>query len=266
VAFAECLKQAGLNMRGGQAVRMIDLPADAGADLGAFQCLHGFNEPAALAEAVKKAAKENHGHAGPEFVRRLLAMPDRDKTLRAIFEKMRAALTPDKAAPEVARAVKRFALIATAGELATRWGFFEGCAKGGAESLLAVRFCLDAWLTARGGAGSLAEVQARDRLLDFIGKHGARFQDRRASGDERPVLNRAGFRETMVTGETVYYILPDVFQNEICSGLSHTQAARTLADMRILKRGDGKNLARNETLPELGRRRVYVVSLPQGDG
>jgi uncharacterized protein (DUF927 family) len=264
-SFADTLRQAGVNIRGGQAVRMTDIPADGGAGLGVFQCLHDFESPAALAEALKTAAKENHGWAGPEFVRRLLALPDRDKTLRAIFDRMRAALTPEKAAPEVGRAARRFALIATAGELASRWGFFDGLAPSGAESLMAVKYCLDAWLAARGGAGSLEAVQARERLLDFIGEHGARFQDKTAAGNGPPVLNRVGFKETILsTGETVYYILPDVFQNKIYAGLNHTQAALALADFGILKRGDGNHLACNETLPGMGRRRAYVVTLPKG--
>ena len=265
IPFSIALKQAGENQKAGQAVRMIDIPADAGMGLGAFQCLHGLSGPAALSEAIKKAAKENYGWAGPEFVRRLLAMSDRDKTLKALFEKMKAALTQEKAAPEVDRAVKRFALIATAGELATRWGFFEGLAQDGAESFFAVKFCLDAWLAARGGTGCHDEVQAEARLLDFIGRNGARFQDMTAGGDDRPVINRAGFRKAFSTGETEYYIFPDVFQNEICAGLGHVQAARTLADLSILKRGEGRNLARNMRLPGLGVRRVYDVSLPDNE-
>jgi putative DNA primase/helicase len=266
ISFSDALKQAGANIRGGQAGRLIDLSADAGAGLGAFQCLHGFDGPASLSEAIKKTAKENHGWAGPEFVRRLLAMPDRDRKLMAIFSKMRQSLTPDQAAPEVARAVKRFALIATAGALASRWGFFDGLAQDDGESIMAVQHCLKAWLSSRGGAGSLTEVQALERLYDFIGKHGARFQDKNAGTDDRPLLNRAGFRENLSTGETVYYIFPDNFNNEICAGLHPVQAARTLADMGILKRGELNHLKRKERLPDLGLQRVYVVGLPGGGG
>lgn len=267
LSFAEALKQAGESIRGGQAVRMIDLAADAGAGLGAFQCLHGFDRPAALSEAIKKTAKENHGWAGPEFVRQLLAMPNRDKDLMAIFERMRQSLTPDKAAPEVARAVKRFAMIATAGALASRWGFFDGLAQDDGESSMAVQHCLKAWLSSRGGAGSLAEVQALERLLDFISRHGARFQELNECGglkDDRLVPNCAGFR-TLIAGETEYYIFPDTFKNEICAGLSAVQAARTLADMGILKRGEDRHIVQYKTLPGLSRSRIYVAVLPNGD-
>jgi uncharacterized protein (DUF927 family) len=78
-------------------------------------------------------------------------------------------------------------------------------------------------------------------------------------------MNRAGFRETLSTGETEYYILPAVFQNEICAGLSHVQAARSLAEAGLLKRGEGRHVAQYKTLPEMGLRRVYVVSLPNDD-
>ena len=264
--FAESLKMAGFPIKGGQAVRVIDLPADAGVGLGVFQCLHEFAGPAALAEAIKKAARENYGHAGPEFVRSLLLLPkpDREKTVAGIFKKKVETLTPPGAAPEVARAVRRFALVATAGELASRWGFFEGLAPDGGESLLAAAACRDAWLAARGGAGSLAEVQAKERLFDFLGAHGGRFQDRKPGGDDRPVLNRAGFRETL-NKATEYFIFPDVFQHEICDGLNHSQVAGALAEAGILKRGDGRHLTDKVVLPGLGRRRVFVVRLFGGD-
>jgi uncharacterized protein (DUF927 family) len=50
------LAEAGLRTRPGQDVRMIDLSADAGADMGVFQNLHDFPSAAALAEHLRAAA------------------------------------------------------------------------------------------------------------------------------------------------------------------------------------------------------------------
>jgi hypothetical protein len=54
----------------------------------------------------------------------------------------------------------------------------------------------------------------------------------------------------------------------IVAGLDATHAAQVLADKGWLRRGEGKNLARRETVPGLGRPRLYVVTsaILHGDG
>ena len=58
--------------RAGQAVRIVDIPADAGKGFGAFDSAGDFGGPKLLADAIKKAARSAFGTAGPAFVARLL--------------------------------------------------------------------------------------------------------------------------------------------------------------------------------------------------
>jgi putative DNA primase/helicase len=56
VTFADRLREVGRSARAGQEVRLVDLPADAGAGLGLFEHLHSFAAPAALADHLRQAA------------------------------------------------------------------------------------------------------------------------------------------------------------------------------------------------------------------
>ena len=70
VGLAQKLAEAGLRVRAGQLVRLIEIPADAGAGRGVFENLHGFDNGAALADELKQATAQHTGHAGPAFVKR----------------------------------------------------------------------------------------------------------------------------------------------------------------------------------------------------
>ncbi|MCJ2070596.1 DUF927 domain-containing protein, partial [Methylobacterium sp. J-030] len=58
----------------GQAVRLLDVPADAGRGFGLFDHAGPEGDPARLAEALQKAALSAYGEAGPAFVRALMDM------------------------------------------------------------------------------------------------------------------------------------------------------------------------------------------------
>ncbi len=46
----------------GQQVRVVDIPGDAGAELGAFEELHGFDDAGTLSAHLRAAAGQNYGH------------------------------------------------------------------------------------------------------------------------------------------------------------------------------------------------------------
>jgi uncharacterized protein (DUF927 family) len=64
VTLAQKMGEAGKRTTAGLEVRLVNLPADAGAGMGVFQTLHGMDSAAALAEALRDAARAHHGHAG----------------------------------------------------------------------------------------------------------------------------------------------------------------------------------------------------------
>jgi hypothetical protein len=84
--------------------------------------------------------------------------------------------------------------------------------------------------------------------------HGdARFEPVSKGDDDRPVINRAGWRE----GGT-FYIAADVWR-DIHKGADPSRAARHRRDAGFLPRGVGKNVAARAPRGSRGRPRAYAV-------
>lgn len=89
----------------------------------------------------------------------------------------------------------------------------------------------------------------------------ARLQTWHAKPDEWVTVNRAGFRRAEGQGtEQTYYLLPETFDQEICTGFDPRQVAQLLASLGALKRPkEGNRLKCKERLPEIGLTWCYVV-------
>ena len=237
----------------GQAVRVVDVPADAGAGRGLFEDLHGQDSGRAFADSLKDAAREHYGTAGREWLRLLVdGADDYAAAVKNTREQFRREHMKAEAAGQVARVADRFGLVAGAGELAAVLGLVPW-PKG--EAYTAAGVCFEAWLTERGGTGP-QEVEAGIRaVLDYIGAHGAaRFET--FEGSERSVPNRAGFFRPNGAG-TDYYLLPAAWR-EALAGHSPGLVAAAMAERGLLKTEDGKHSIRVR-VPSIGRLRVYHV-------
>lgn len=73
VGLVEKLNEIGHQVRAGQEVRVLDVPADAGAGLGAFEQLHGSADGAAFANRIKQATATHCAHAAHAFLERITA-------------------------------------------------------------------------------------------------------------------------------------------------------------------------------------------------
>jgi uncharacterized protein (DUF927 family) len=263
ITLAEHGEHLGKRTKVGAEIRLVNIPVDAGAGMGIFESLHGFQTADGFARHLKDAAKSIYG--GPirallEFVvANRIGVEDRIKNLRANF--LEQHLPPNSSA-EVMRAAGRFALAGIAGDLATEVGL-TGWQPG--EATTAAACCLSEWILARGTVGS-GEVEAALRQVRaFIEAHGAsRFQSvhpRLTSvGEEIPerVPNRAGFKREDAKGQTEYLVLPEVFRTEVCAGFDYRIVARALADRGYLVCESGR-LMLKPRLPELGTAWVYAI-------
>ena len=260
--LAEKIAEEGGKVQAGQAVRLIDIPADSGAGMGIFENLHGHESPQAFADALKLAALSHYGHAARAFISLV------QERRQEIQEEMPTGLSSiaggfdlGNVSGQVARVAKRFALCAIAGEMATEGGLLPW-EKG--QAFEAVKKCFVAWLTYRGGAGPAEDSAILEQVRLFIEQHGSsRFQD--IGTPAATCINRVGFRRELSEG-TEFYILPESFKAEVCKGYSHMHAAAVLLDKGLLMRGDSGSLTRRPPvdLPEFGRKRCYTLRIGGG--
>ena len=237
IGLADHMAEAGKRTRAGQELRMIDLPADAGAGLGIFEELHDLEGPGALAQHLTRAAETTYGTAGRAWLEHLTGCTDglmRD--LRDRMDAIALDLVPESAAGQVQRVGRRFALVAAAGEMATAAGITGWPERTATD---AARRCSNAWIEARpGGIGQTEDAMILRQARGWFGLHGeARFTDwSRADDDHAPkTMNRAGWRRAVKTTNGMeeltgweWFVLPDVFRTEVCKGYTERAALRLL--------------------------------------
>lgn len=274
ITLAQKMSEVGKKAMAGLEVRLVNLPADAGAGLGVFQDLHGRQGPALLAEELRGAARAHHGVAARVFLAQLA------QTRGANFAELREAINlmrdrfisehvPVGASGQIRSVAGRFALIGAAGELAREYGVLpwpEG------EATRAAGACFAAWLAERGGTGSGEDAGALAQVRAFLENHGeSRFTllvtrgdgTDPAPADTTRTANRAGFRRRMSDGDGErweYLILPETWKTEVCKGLDAKRTAELLAMRGFITGGTERHRARLVRIPNEGPRRVYVVS------
>jgi uncharacterized protein (DUF927 family) len=249
----------------GQSVRLLDIPADAGQGYGAFDHAGPESDAGRLAEAIKQAAASAYGTAGPEFVRQIIeGGVDHVRNLgKGMIADFSQANVPPEADGQVKRAAERLGLIGAAGELAREWGIVPWQV---GEAMEAARRILDEWIAQRGGMRAAEEREAIAQVRRYIEAYGeARFEplDEGTGNildpDGLRVLNRVGWRKGFGPDQ-LWYVLPEMWKTEVCSGLDPTATARVLATHNMLRRDDaGRKFSRPERTP-YGTKRVYVVT------
>lgn len=291
VSLASHMEQAGKGSKAGHDVRMAHIAADAGKGLGVFDTLHEFESGAVLSDHLVKMSRQYYGTAGMALIEYAVRDFDNisDALLSGIAELVRE-MCPAHSHGQVSRVAARFALVGLAGEMATAQGI-TGWEAG--EAIRAARTCFDTWLAGRGGSGNVEHVAILRQVSAFFQAHGnARFTPwHRATDDHAPnTLNRAGLRKLLTEdgdainsyedrhrkfGEAIhpkdsemmeqeYYVLPEVFRNEICKGFDPNLVARLLVKKGLLipendgtKPGEKFGASRKERLPGIGLHRCY---------
>lgn len=261
------LMQAGKKTRAGQEVRILDIPADTG-KYGAFENLHNHPTGDSFVKALNALTSKFYGSAATRFIELLIANKDeyllmaRDKMQQ--FEK---ECLPLNASGQVARVLNRFAVIAAGGEIATAMGITKW-EKG--EASMGIKSCFESWLQARGGVGLIEKDQIKTHIRRFFELNGesrfadlANFKSHSQPSDQiqmphQKVINRAGFRECE-TEKTIYYVLPEVFNAELCFGFDKKLVETVCIDEGWLIRGKTRTQLKKR-LPQMGPKWVYTFS------
>ena len=250
---------SGQKTQAGQVIRMPDISADAGQGMGIVEQLHGSKTSKAFIDEITKAARDHHGHAGPEFLRYIVErIQEIEDAIRDEINRLCFLWCAKDTTGQLQRVAARFALVAVAGELATKAGI-TGWNTG--EATAGAKRCFESFAR-RFGAGEREETDILRQVRLFLELHGSsRFSDRTNENEQRTVTNRAGFYDNGPTGR-IHYVLPEAFRAEVCKGLDHKQVASILAEKGWLKRGPSDSLCPNLRMGSYGPTRVYVL-LPE---
>ena len=250
-SLADRVTAAGETLTAGQEVRFLDLKVDERA-FGCFDDLHSETGGKAFAEHLADASCAAYGTAGPAFVEFIMRTPgivSRAEAMMAKFEAdAHAAYGLADANAQVTRALRRFAIIAAGGELATEAGI-TGWPAG--EAADAIQEVFGLWVRGRGGLMSAADRNAVANTRAFLIKNEARFHKLIPDGGgglmlsasllDRPILNLAGW-----TDAEGYWVASDAWTKEIHAGVDGKSAARVLRDAGLLvtDRNRGSRLTR----------------------
>lgn len=248
---------AGKSTQAGMEVRTIQIPSDTGHH-GAFEWLHDMESGRIFADSLKANAVRQHGTAFRALVEALAGdMDTHCEHLLSEIKRLAGELTPKGAGNQVGRAINRFALVAAAGELATRLGI-SGWPEG--EAVKAVRVCLKAWLAERGHLGNKEDAATLEQVRGFVTAHQyTRFADW-LDANHRPA-NMVGYRKTGSDGVS-FFVLPPGW-GEITKGRDPKRAAQLCMDAGyLLASKDRRRLQRQVRLPGMGNR-VWVYMLTE---
>jgi putative DNA primase/helicase len=260
---------ANLKVRGGQMVRIIDIPSDAGAEFGIFENLHEFATPSELSKAIKKAAGAHYGHIARALIHYINSGDNRGKIESGLKKINISDICPPGASEQVERVAWHFMLCAFAGcimpENIFTWPDYTPIQEQEAYIMNAIKSCFNAWIESRGGVGTYEQSAIISQVTKFIENNGtSRFQ---AIGeDEALCINRVGYRQKNDDFTVDYYCFPESFKKDICRGFNHETAIKILMDAKILQRGsDSKivsRLGRSGVDAADKRKFCYVLRFP----
>lgn len=166
------------------------------------------------------------------------------------FEHYRRLLVGSATSGQITRTANRFALIATAGELATSYGITGWEEE---EAFWGIQKCFESWLERHGEGELKEETHALAQVRHFFQQHGeSRFSlwvDSDNDPSSQKTFHRAGFRKYDKEDGWEYFVFKEVFENEICSGLDHLYVAQVCARKGYLLEDSEKRTTRSERLP-----------------
>lgn len=271
------MAEANKELKAGMEVRMLAVPADASKGLGMFDVLNGFEDAAALSDALKARVARYYGTPLTAFLSALCEpgkMHGWAIILRRTLEGFIARSLPVSASGQAHRAALRFGLAAAAGELATALGI-TGWPDGTATT--AARVCLNAWLNERGGAGNYEGDAIVARLRQVIERFGesrfTRWESAAAKIDEHGprTIDRLGFRKSLEHGlgdelhtTNTYYVLPEAWRSEVFKGMNINAVNKELLRRGVLEPGSNGKASSLVRLPGLGPQRCYIVNTVPG--
>jgi uncharacterized protein (DUF927 family) len=269
VGMGAYMAQSGIALKGGQEVRLPDIPAvPFGSAFGIFETIHGYESAKEFAESLDQTTQIYHGTLLDAFLTKLVA--DREnpqfanqlkKQVSTIAKKL-AEGTTDTA---ISRVANRFALVQVALELAHSYGLLPFPLD---HIDWAISKVFKDWLNHRGGDGSIEIKNACDRIRSLFvsNQHGDRIFD--VTENHHLVRNLLAYCKSTKDSATnivepidEFWVPGTVFDKELCGGVDKTALVIELQQRGWLipPRNDGKAM---HTRTCNGKRSYFYIFNP----
>lgn len=262
--LSELMGESGQKTKLGQEIRLINMDID--------QSIYGIFDQVDFAENASKQAiqlnadlKRYYGTAGKAWLEYLTS--DKAKhtaEAQALIEQYSKALT-DNAQGHIVRVANFFALLATAGELATQAGITTWRT---GRALEAVQHVFNQWLADFEQVGDYEDMEILAHVKAFFALHGSsRFEHieqnivRNSAGDDITprIHNRVGYWKQEADCKK-YIVFPELFKSEICKGFNHKQVVKVLKAHDWLDHNANENM-KSERIPDSDKpQRMYVFN------
>lgn len=231
VGLGNYMAQANITQKGGQEVRLPDVPAiPSGSKYGCFETIHGADTAVQFISALDAAVKAQHGMALDAFLSRIVVEchdPKFAGNLSKQVHLIAAKLAEGMIDSAIGRVAKRFALVQVALGVAHKYGLLPFPVE---EIEWAIATCFKDWLIARGGDGSIEVKRAIERIQHLLisNEFSDRVMDLR-DGDTKTVRNLLGIRKVNESGDTAEIWVPTpIFDKEFCNGVNKTELVKEL--------------------------------------
>jgi uncharacterized protein (DUF927 family) len=217
ISLAEQMAKAGEKTMIGQEVRLLEIATDCSTEHGLFENIHRSKTPADFSNRIKRATANHFGTPLQKFLEHLTSNTESvESRCRAYMDSFLKAVLPQNATGVIPRAALRFALVAAAGELATKLKL-TGWRKG--EAFRAAKTCFRSWMEHYKTFDPVA--MAVNRVQRFILENTAKFEV--VGGNVRLNGSKVGYQK-----KGQFLILPDVFRDSVCAGADPESVADAL--------------------------------------
>ncbi|MEE7337370.1 DUF927 domain-containing protein, partial [Escherichia coli O21:H21] len=223
------LKTAGIKVKVGQLVRLLNIPLQKATQL------HGYSNGKDHADALKAAWTENHGAAGREWIKWLAGHQQEAKdAVRSCRERWRN-LIPESYGEQVHRVGERFSILEAALVLSghvTGWDV-QACRD-------AVQHVFNAWVK-EFGTGNKEHKQIIEQAEAFLAAYGmSRFAPVDYDPASLPIGELYGYRDSggRYDEPLLFYVLSEPFKSKVAEGFNKDTVAKILHEAGMLKRPD----------------------------
>ena len=237
------LAQIGKKANAGVDVRLANVPADAGKGHGVFDTLHGFKTARDLAKMLNDTNQRYYGHGLREFVKQYTTMRNKSVSealslINGMCEEFIQTYVPADASHQVKSVANRFALAATAGEMAILFGILpwpEGEANRG------VAACMTAWIEERGNLGMAEDKRILIELKSFLlGHQFSHFTDSLMTPEKNFNAEIYGIRRSVENGDHYDFFIFQDHMSKIVPGVNPKTVAKIAYQNGFLIRENGR--------------------------